>query len=62
MMESRITRNGEEIRPAWNHTHKDWDSYQLEMLESIRNTLEGILKVLQESEIVYMRGKDKGNG
>jgi hypothetical protein len=51
------------VRPTWLYrgkpTKRDSEENILEMLESIRNVLEGILEVLQKSEIVYMRGEQK---
>lgn len=46
-------------RPSWIYIKpsKDTDPnvLQLQMLESIRNTLEGILAVLSKSEMIYFR-------
>lgn len=66
-MESEVSREvGKEIkkcRPAWRYVDPkpgtSYDALHLEMLESIRNTLEGILSVLKNSEIVYLRGKEE---
>jgi len=63
------TGKNERVRPEWAYGSGDGKpetrnpgTIQLEMLESIRNTLEGILAVLKDSEIVYMRGKGDKNG